>query len=88
MRDDDFSERLHRSADFSGFTPLHYAALADSLECIRLLVNAGEPVKIPIFLHLKASHTCNEPVIPVINLPKASSIPILVYAVLQAVQVV
>lgn len=42
MRDDDFSERLHRSANFSGFTPLHYAALADSLECVRLLVDAGE----------------------------------------------
>ena len=42
MRDDDFSDRLHRNANFCGFTPLHYAALADSLECIRLLVNAGE----------------------------------------------
>ncbi|KAM7443876.1 hypothetical protein ABFA07_007448 [Porites harrisoni] len=41
IRDDDFSERLHRSANFSGFTPLHYAALADSLECVHLLVDAG-----------------------------------------------
>ena len=41
MRDDDFSDRLHRSANFSGFTPLHYAALGDSLECVQLLVNAG-----------------------------------------------
>ena len=45
MRDDDFSERLHRSANFSGFTPLHYAALADSLECVHLLVDAGKFVK-------------------------------------------
>lgn len=42
MRDDDFSDRLHRSANFTGFTPLHYAVLADSLECVRILVNAGE----------------------------------------------
>ena len=42
MRDDDFSDRLHRSANFSGFTPLHYAALSDSFECVQLLVNAGE----------------------------------------------
>ena len=42
MRDDDFSDRLHRNANFSGFTPLHYAVLGDSFECIRLLVNAGE----------------------------------------------
>lgn len=41
MRDDDFSDRLHRNANFSGFTPLHYAVLGDSLACIRLLVNAG-----------------------------------------------
>ena len=41
MRDDDFSDRLHCSANFSGFTPLHYAALGDSLECVQLLVNAG-----------------------------------------------
>ncbi|KAL9973514.1 hypothetical protein ACROYT_G019983 [Oculina patagonica] len=41
MRDDDFSDRLHRNANFSGFTPLHYAALADNLECIHLLLNAG-----------------------------------------------
>ena len=45
MRDEDFSDRLHRNANFIGFTPLHYAALGDSLECIRLLVNAGEFVK-------------------------------------------
>lgn len=45
MRDDDFSERLHRSANFSGFTPLHYAALADSLKCVHLLVDAGKFVK-------------------------------------------
>jgi len=45
MRDDDFSDRLHRNANFSGFTPLHYAVLGDSLECIRLLVNAGEFLK-------------------------------------------
>ena len=45
MRDDDFSDRLHKNANFSGFTPLHYAALGDSLECIRLLVNAGEFAK-------------------------------------------
>ncbi|PFX22654.1 Caseinolytic peptidase B protein-like [Stylophora pistillata] len=41
MRDDDFSDKLHRGANFSGFTPLHYAALGDSLECVQLLLNAG-----------------------------------------------
>ena len=51
MRDDDFSDKLHRNANFSGFTPLHYAVLGDSLECIRLLVNAGE--------FLTGFHLCN-----------------------------
>ena len=46
MRDDEFSGRLNRSANFSGFTPLHYAALADSLECVQRLVDAGEPVRL------------------------------------------
>lgn len=45
MRDDNFSGRLSRGANFTGFTPLHYAALADSLECVRLLVEAGESIE-------------------------------------------
>ena len=49
MRDDDFSDRLRRNANFSGFTPLHYAVLGGSLECIRLLVNAGEFVKVFVY---------------------------------------
>ena len=50
MRDDDFSDRLHRNANFSGFTALHYAALADNLECIRLLVNTGECGSTQLFI--------------------------------------
>ncbi|XP_068718120.1 mitochondrial disaggregase-like [Montipora capricornis] len=41
MREDDFSDKLHQRANFNGFTPLHYAALADSRECVRCLIDAG-----------------------------------------------
>ncbi|XP_015758771.1 PREDICTED: caseinolytic peptidase B protein homolog [Acropora digitifera] len=41
MREDDFSDRLNQRANFSGFTPLHYAALSDSHECVRRLIDAG-----------------------------------------------
>eukprot|EP00795_Rhopilema_esculentum_P000978 gene978-10749_t len=40
-REDEFSNRLSKNADFSGFTPLHYAALADDYESIKLLLDAG-----------------------------------------------
>ena len=40
-REDSFSSSLSRNADFSGFTPLHYAALSDDFECIKLLLEAG-----------------------------------------------
>ena len=42
MREDDFSDRLNQRANFSGFTPLHYAALSDSHECVRRLIDAGK----------------------------------------------
>ena len=41
MRDDEFSSRLSKNANFAGFTPLHYAALSDDFECIKLLLDAG-----------------------------------------------
>lgn len=40
-REDEFCDRLSKNADFSGFTPLHYAALSDDYECIKLLLEAG-----------------------------------------------
>ena len=49
-REDEFSNRLSKNADFSGFTPLHYAALADDYESIKLLLDAG------IYI---AIHSCN-----------------------------
>ena len=32
---------LKRNADFSKFTPLHYAALRDDYETVKLLLDAG-----------------------------------------------
>jgi len=40
-REEEFSGRLSKNANFSGFTPLHYAALADDYECIKLLLDKG-----------------------------------------------
>ncbi|XP_032223000.1 caseinolytic peptidase B protein homolog isoform X2 [Nematostella vectensis] len=41
QRETYFSDQLNKGADFSGFTPLHYAALSDSYECVHLLLQAG-----------------------------------------------
>ena len=41
-REEEFSGRLSKNANFSGFTPLHYAALADDYECIKLLLDKGD----------------------------------------------
>ena len=41
-REDEFCDRLSKNADFSGFTSLHYAALSDDYECLKLLLEAGE----------------------------------------------
>ena len=41
QREDEFSEKLNKGANFSGFTPLHYAALTNSYECVLLLLKAG-----------------------------------------------
>lgn len=40
-REDEFSDKLNNRATFRGFTPLHYAALIDDLELIKILLNAG-----------------------------------------------
>eukprot|EP00794_Sanderia_malayensis_P007190 gene7190-7996_t len=40
-REDEFCGNLSKNADFSGFTALHYAALSDDYECIKLLLEAG-----------------------------------------------
>lgn len=40
-REDEFCDRLSKNADFSGFTSLHYAALSDDYECLKLLLEAG-----------------------------------------------
>lgn len=41
-REDEFCDRLSKNADFSGFTPLHYAAISDDYECIKLLLDFGK----------------------------------------------
>jgi len=40
-REDEFSDRLNNRATFKGFTALHYAVLTDSLELIKILLDAG-----------------------------------------------
>ena len=40
-REEEFSDQLNARASFKGFTPLHYAALADNSEAIKLLLDAG-----------------------------------------------
>lgn len=40
-REEEFSDRLNSRATFKGFTPLHYAVLTDSIELIKILLEAG-----------------------------------------------
>jgi len=40
-REEEFSDRLRTSRTFEGFTALHYALLADHLEIVRALLEAG-----------------------------------------------
>ncbi|XP_063988440.1 mitochondrial disaggregase [Diachasmimorpha longicaudata] len=40
-REEEFSDRLNNRATFKGFTALHYAVLADSISCVKILLNAG-----------------------------------------------
>lgn len=45
-REEEFSTRLNSRATFEGFTALHYAALADSKQCVELLLKHGaDPTK-------------------------------------------
>ncbi|XP_054006541.1 caseinolytic peptidase B protein homolog [Hylaeus anthracinus] len=41
IREEEFSDRLNSRASFKGFTPLHYAVLADSKACIKALLDGG-----------------------------------------------
>ncbi|XP_028401766.1 caseinolytic peptidase B protein homolog isoform X1 [Dendronephthya gigantea] len=41
IREDEFSHRLNKNANFCGFTPLHYASLIDSYEGVKLLLQEG-----------------------------------------------
>lgn len=41
IREDEFSHRLNKNANFCGFTPLHYACLIDSYEGVKLLLQRG-----------------------------------------------
>jgi ATP-dependent Clp protease ATP-binding subunit ClpB len=44
-RENEFNDRLNSRASFRGFTALHYAALANSVEVTDLLLKAGaDPV--------------------------------------------
>lgn len=40
-REEEFSDRLNSRANFQGFTALHYAVLADSIACVKALLDAG-----------------------------------------------
>uniref|UniRef100_A0A6P8IHM2 Caseinolytic peptidase B protein homolog n=1 Tax=Actinia tenebrosa TaxID=6105 RepID=A0A6P8IHM2_ACTTE len=67
-RENTFSERLNKGANFSGFTPLHYAALADSYECVQLLLNAGaDPTIKDDTGHNAISYTREQSIINIIN---------------------
>ncbi|CAL7936424.1 unnamed protein product [Xylocopa violacea] len=41
IREEEFSDYLNTTATFKGFTPLHYAVLADSKDCVQALLKAG-----------------------------------------------
>ena len=41
IREDEFSHRLNKNANFCGFTPLHYASLIDSYDGVKLLLQGG-----------------------------------------------
>ncbi|XP_018320048.1 caseinolytic peptidase B protein homolog isoform X2 [Agrilus planipennis] len=41
IREEEFSSLLNNNATFYGFTALHYAVLSDSLETVRILLEAG-----------------------------------------------
>ncbi|XP_031834752.1 mitochondrial disaggregase [Nomia melanderi] len=41
IREDEFSDILSTKASFKGFTPLHYAVLADSKSCVQALLDGG-----------------------------------------------
>ncbi|XP_055341567.1 caseinolytic peptidase B protein homolog [Paramacrobiotus metropolitanus] len=56
IREEDFSGGLNTRASFKGCTALHYAALADDLETVQLLLQAGGN---PLIINEKG-HTCLE----------------------------
>ncbi|XP_076277151.1 mitochondrial disaggregase [Lasioglossum baleicum] len=41
IRETEFSDVLNNRATFKGFTPLHYAVLADSKSCVKALLDGG-----------------------------------------------
>lgn len=41
QREEEFCDHLNSRATFKGFTPLHYAVLADSKACVQILLEAG-----------------------------------------------
>lgn len=41
IREEEFSDHLNNRATFKGFTPLHYAVLADSKACVKILLDGG-----------------------------------------------
>jgi ATP-dependent Clp protease ATP-binding subunit ClpB len=40
-REEEFSDNLNLRANFSGCTPLHYAVLADDIDIVEMLLEAG-----------------------------------------------
>jgi ankyrin repeat protein len=40
-REEEFSDRLNNQATFRGCTALHYAVLADSITCVKTLLDGG-----------------------------------------------